>query len=268
VGIGGTVAPGESLNESYRQAVLALHLGRGAGKEVVFFSPFRAEKSEGLPEVMRQLENLRRTVETASFADLEAALDGFLKQVLTLSMHNPEEIRWHLQYGLIRMKDAVEKRLETGKGEAARLHESLVFSLEKAGTTQEMILTFKDALGKLLDLAQGGGAQMAVFSIEKVRDYLAEHFRERLRVVKLARLAGVSPSTLSRYFKKTMGVGLEYYLQELRLEETKRLLKTGSLPVAQIARACGFKTGSHFAHFFREKTGQSPNQFREKYQRS
>ncbi len=264
VGIGVTVAPGESLNESYRQALLGLHLGRGAGKEVVFFGSVHAEKSVGILEIMRLSEKLKRLVETASSADLGSALDGFLNQVLTLSMHNPEEIRWHLQYGLIQMKDAVEKRLFAGKEEASKLHENLVLSLEKAGTTQEIILAFKDALEKLLFLAQGGVALKTAFSMERVRDYLDQHFREPLRAEKIAKLADVSVATLSRHFKKSAGVGLEIYLQNLRIEEAKRLLKTGSLPVFQVAQSCGFKSASHFARFFRRKTGSSPEEFRKK----
>jgi len=68
----------------------------------------------------------------------------------------------------------------------------------------------------------------------------------------------VSAATLSRHFKKATGVGLENYLQALRMEEAKRLLRTGSLPVSQVAKSCGFKPGSHFARFFRRKMGQSP----------
>lgn len=264
VGIGVTVAPGESLNESYRQALLGLHLGRGASKKVVFFSSVHTEKSVGVLEVMRLLEKLKRLVESASSADLGAALDGFLNQILTLSIHNPEEIRWHLQYGLIQMKEAIEKRLFAGKEEASKLHEKLLLSLEKAGTTQEMILAFKDAFEKLLFFSQDGGALTTAFSMERIRDYLDEHFQEPLRAEKLAKRANISVATLSRHFKRTVGVGLESYLQNLRIEEAKRLLNTGSLPIFQVAQSCGFKSASHFTRFFRRKNGCSPEEFRKK----
>jgi AraC-like DNA-binding protein len=264
VGIGATVTLGESLNESYRQALLGLHLGRRASKKVVFFSSVHTEKSVGVLEIMRLLEKLKRLVESASFANLEVVLDGFLNQVLTLSIHNPEEIRWHLQYGLIQMKEAVEKRLFAGKEEASGLHEKLLLALEKAGTTQEMILAFKDAFEKLLFFAQGGGALTTAVSMERIRDYLDEHFREPLRAEKLAKLVNISVATLSRHFKKTTGVGFETYLQNSRIDEAKRLLKNGSLPIFQVAQSCGFKSASHFTRFFRQKIGCSPEEFRKK----
>jgi AraC-like DNA-binding protein len=268
VGIGETVTPGETLFKSYQQAVLALHLGRNSGQEVVFFKPAGVEPAQGILEITRMFRELQRQIETASLSGLEPALDQFLKQVLTLSLNDPEKIRLHLQYGLIRMGETVCARSTLSGQESAQLLEGMVHSMEKAGTTQEMVLAFKDTLEKLLRLTQGQGALQANFSMDKVKNYLDEHFDEPLRVAKLARLAGVSASTLSRWFKKATGLGLETYLQDLRLEKARRLLKTGSLPVEQIARACGFKPGSHFSRFFRRKTGQSPQQFREKSQRS
>jgi AraC-like DNA-binding protein len=268
VGIGESVSPGEILYPSYQQAVLALHLGRGSGQEIVFYKPVQSEASEGILEIADLLRDLKNRVETSSLSGIDPALDEYLKQVLTLSMQDPDGIRLHLQYGLIQMRDTIHARTDLNNAEADRFHRGLVLSLGKAGSTQEMVFAFKDALEKLLRLMEGTGALKTAFSIEKVRDYLDEHFREPLRTAKLARLAGVSASTLSRHFKKTAGVGLETYLQNLRLEEAKRLLKAGSLPVSQVAKTCGFKPGSHFARFFRRKTGQSPQEFRQRSQRS
>jgi two-component system response regulator YesN len=267
VGIGETVVSGEPLNESYRQAVLALHLGRESGKNMIWYGPIGNEKSEGISAILRLLGELRKRLESASYSGLEAVVDEFLEQVLISSLRNPEEIRRHLQYGLIQLLEAVKGRGDLSEGEASDFQGNLIRSLEKAGTTQEMVLAFKDSFERLISLTSGKGTLQAAYSIQKVRDYAADHFREQLKMTRLAKLAGVSVATLSRHFKKATGVGFEIYLQNLRLEEARRLLKTGSLPVAQVARACGFKAGSHFARFFRKKTGFSPQQFRDKSQR-
>ncbi|HXL72468.1 MAG TPA: hypothetical protein VN963_02480, partial [bacterium] len=209
LGIGETVAPGELLNESYRQAVLALHLGRESGREIVSFIPSSAERPEGVLEIIGLLQELKGQIETASSSGLEAILDSYLKQVLTLSLNDPEQVRWHLQYGLIQMRDVIRSRTHFLETEGIKLHENLVLSLEKAGTTQEMVLAFKDGLEKLLHLMQGAGALRYSYSVEKVRNYVVDHFRESLSISRLAKLAGVSISTLSRRFRKATGVGLE-----------------------------------------------------------
>lgn len=264
VGIGETVAPGESLEESYRQAVLALHVGRGEEKQTVFLAPARPEKAEGVLELRRLLLELKERVEKASLANPEEILDGFLHQVLNLSFQNPEEIRWHLQYGLIQLGESVRNRTDLLEKESSQFVEGLILSLEKSGTTQEMVAAFKDALEKILDLIHGRNQPQTVFSIEKIRGHLDARFRGPVKISRLAKMAEVSISTLSRRFKKTTGVGLKTYVQKLRLDEARQMLKTGNLPVTQIAKACGFKSGSYFTRLFRRQMRMSPQEFRKK----
>ena len=180
VGIGETVAPGEALNESFRQAVLALHLGRQSGKKMVFFNPSPEEKTEGLLKLRRLLLGLRRQFETASFSGMESVLDEFLKEVLTLSFQNPEEIRWHLQYGLIHLVEAMRNLTDLGEKETRAFYDGLALSLDGTGTTQEMILAFKEAMEKFMKLTHGKGALAEAASLGKIRDYADRHFRERL----------------------------------------------------------------------------------------
>ncbi len=264
VGIGETVSPGEPLNRSYRQAVLALHLGSYTGKEVVFFDTAREPEAEGLSELRRVLLELKRQLVVASYSDMEMILDGYLKMVLTLSFRSPDEIRWHLQYALIQLVEAVRDRSDLHEQEANWLHQNLARTLEKAVTTQEMILAFRESLSKLSERFGKFKTLKEVYSIEKTKDYIDVHFREPLRVSKLAKFTGVSRSTFSRRFKRLTGMGLETYMQKLRLDEAKRLLKTSGLPVARIGQYCGFKSASYFIHLFQNKTGLSPRKFRQK----
>ncbi len=264
VGIGETVAPGEPLNRSYRQAVLALHLGSYSGKELVFFNAAREPEAEGLSELRRVLLELKRQFVVASYSDMEMVLDGYLKMVLTLSFRSPDEIRWHLQYALIQLVEAVRDRSDLHEQEANWLHQNLARTLEKAVTTQEMVLAFRESLSKLSERFGKFKTLKAVYSIEKTRDYIDGHFREPLRVSRLAKFTGVSSSTFSRRFKRLTGMGLETYVQKLRLGEAKRLLKTSGLPVARIGQYCGFKSASYFIHLFQNKIGLSPRKFRQK----
>jgi AraC-like DNA-binding protein len=116
---------------------------------------------------------------------------------------------------------------------------------------------------KLVAVSRNPGRAREFSSMEKVRDHLERHFREPMKISRLAQMTGVSPATFSRWFKKANGVGLEAYLQDLRLNESRRLLKTGSLPISKIARSCGFKSRPYFVRLFRKKTGTTPTAFRE-----
>ena len=77
----------------------------------------------------------------------------------------------------------------------------------------------------------------------------------------LARLAGVSPRQLERLFRDHLRdtVGATYL--RIRLAQAEHLLRATTLPVIDIALACGFKTASHFSRRFALAYGQSPSAF-------
>src|ERR1019366_1179997 len=130
VGVGETVSPGEPLNPSYRQAVLALHLWKGSEKDIVFFDGGKKGLVTGeFNELRLIIDDLNEAFATASFSDLELLKERFLKQAIQLSFQNPHEVRWHFQYALDRLGETVGVRMDLGKKEARSLRESLARSL-------------------------------------------------------------------------------------------------------------------------------------------
>jgi len=265
VGIGEMVLPGEPLAESYRQAVLALHLGRTSGKNIIFFEKSPKESgSRGFLELRKTQTELDEAFVSGAPSDVEAVKARFLKETLDLSFQNSYETRRHFQYTLLRLTDSMQKRMGLGRIEAEHLRERLVHSLEEAGTLQEMVTVFQDSVAELRKFTEQPSALGKSRNLEQVRDYLDEHSREPLRIQRLAKMAGVSVSTFSRRFKAMAGLGVEAYLQNLRISEAKRLLTSTRFTVARIAGECGFKSVSYFIHLFRKKTGTSPEKFRQR----
>jgi AraC-like DNA-binding protein len=265
VGVGETVAPGEPLNHSYRQAVMAPHLGKEPEKEIVFFEEKGKERMPGgFIQLRLILDELNQAFSNASFSGLEIIKENFLKEALDLSFLNPHEIRWHFRYALDRLAETVAKRMDWEKKETGLLRENLGRSLDAAANIPEMVTAFKNDLTRLEQLMEKPSGLQRNFSMEKARDYLDEHFHEPLPIARLAKMAGVSISTFSRGFKRLTGLGLEAYLQNRRLEEAKRLLKATHLPVSKIARDCGFHSDSYFSRLIRKKMKLSPSDFRQK----
>ncbi len=263
VGIGEMVPPGEPLAESYRQAVLALHLGRTSDKNIIFYEKSTNETgSRSFLELRKTQSELDEAFVSGAVSDMEAIKSRFLKETLDLSFQNSYETRRHFQYALLRLTDTMQKRMGLGKREAEPLRERLVRSLEEAGTLREMLTVFHDSIDELRYFTERPSSLGKKRNLERVREYLEEHWREPLRTQRLAKMAGVSLSTFSRRFKDMAGLGVEAYLQNLRVKEAKRLLTSTRFSVARIAGECGFKSVSYFIHLFRKKTGHSPEKFR------
>ena len=66
--------------------------------------------------------------------------------------------------------------------------------------------------------------------VERVRQYIQEHFCEEISLESIAAACGMSKYYLCHVFKENMGVSVFNYLIWLRMEEARRLLHSG-LPV-------------------------------------
>ncbi|MCF7688789.1 MAG: AraC family transcriptional regulator [Cephaloticoccus sp.] len=99
-----------------------------------------------------------------------------------------------------------------------------------------------------------------VTQISEVLAYLERHYAKPLTVEDLARVAGMSPTSLFRLFKEIMDRSPIDYLIHLRIDKAAQLLRRGGLRVGEVSGAVGFNDSNYFARQFRRITGRSPRQ--------
>ncbi|MBL8541903.1 MAG: helix-turn-helix domain-containing protein [Betaproteobacteria bacterium] len=92
--------------------------------------------------------------------------------------------------------------------------------------------------------------------------WLSEHFRERNAVAGAVKHSMIPERSLKRRFKAATGLTLIDYLQNLRIEEAKRLLETSARSADDISFEVGYEDASFFRRLFRRRTGLSPVQYR------
>jgi len=102
------------------------------------------------------------------------------------------------------------------------------------------------------------------FSIESVITYMHQHYEESLDISALARMANLSPSHFYRVFKREIGQTPMDYLNRIRLEKARRILRSGN-SVTETALQCGFNSTSHFSTCFSRHFGISPSKYRSNY---
>ncbi len=98
--------------------------------------------------------------------------------------------------------------------------------------------------------------------VKKVVEFLEENFTADLSREGLAAAVDLSPDHLSRTFNTITGKRLDEYINELRIEEAKRLLKTTDESVLSIAFQVGFENIRTFNRAFQKITGVVPTEFR------
>ncbi|GGD51456.1 AraC family transcriptional regulator [Paenibacillus nasutitermitis] len=95
-----------------------------------------------------------------------------------------------------------------------------------------------------------------------VRNYMNEHFQQKLEQSELAQLAGYSYDRFRHLFKEINGCSPQRYILNKRLEHARFLLRQSGRSISDIALDSGFSTDAQFCQLFRREHGQSPGKYR------
>jgi AraC-like DNA-binding protein len=98
--------------------------------------------------------------------------------------------------------------------------------------------------------------------IETVVSYIRDHFYEQITLAQIADIVNVSPTHLSRCFKKQTGTSIINYILWLRIDTAKHMLCASNYSVEFIARSTGFSSSKYFNRIFKKYTGHTPSEFR------
>jgi len=98
-------------------------------------------------------------------------------------------------------------------------------------------------------------------SIDKAIKFIKNNYNQKLTVEQLAEESGYSPSHFNSEFVRLVGKSPIRYLNEIRIERAKELLRTGLFSIGEIADSCGFENTYYFSNVFKKYTGVSPSKF-------
>jgi len=98
--------------------------------------------------------------------------------------------------------------------------------------------------------------------VRQSEEWLREHFREDNVVSSAVSHCAIPERSLKRRFKAATGTTLIAYVQNLRIEEAKRLLEEGEGSSDEIAAAIGYENFAFFRRLFKRSTGLTPGEYR------
>jgi two-component system, response regulator YesN len=138
-------------------------------------------------------------------------------------------------------------------------------NIENCTTVASMEQCCQDDVAEILKTFIDKKEKKEYKPIRLIKLYIQEHFGEPVSLEDIAQLVHFSPVYVSTVFKKETGMSFTGYLTDVRMGEAKKLLKTSSFSVAEIARIVGYNDVKHFSKLFIKSVGIKPIEFRKFY---
>ncbi len=185
-----------------------------------------------------------------------------------LSTNPLTNIRYHF---IVTVAMITRRCVEAGMEleQAYRLSDFYILKMDSCNSIQSISQLHNDMAldftGKMLLLKK---SSVISKSIIRCMDFVYNHLNSRITIKELADYTKLSPSYLSRLFKKELGISISDYIAEKKIEKAKNLLKYSDCTFIEIANYLAFSSQSHFIQTFKKAVGLTPKKYRDQYYRT
>jgi AraC-like DNA-binding protein len=150
------------------------------------------------------------------------------------------------------------------------IFDKMIASLEKDGErfliTERALasLLLIEMLGNMLPEYEGNTkiTEKNVSLIYECVDYVNNNYASDISAEECANMLHVSYSYFARLFHAVMGKTFKEYLISVRLAKAKSILLSTSIPITDVAIACGYTNFSYFIAEYKKAFGKTPKQSR------
>lgn len=164
----------------------------------------------------------------------------------------------HYEISLTARRSAEIGRLGAAGQEV--LHELLY--IDDTMTRMELLDRYADLFSRLLpsdqDTTHSGHDVIGVIS-----RYVRDNPEADLSLTAIAERFFVSPTYLSKLFKRTMGIGYCKYVTEQRMQRARELIRHTTAHLDEVSCMVGFDSPSYFSKIFKKLYNLTPIEYRE-----
>jgi len=124
-------------------------------------------------------------------------------------------------------------------------------------------LVLRAAQPRLRERAERSAGGLSGAARRRVLDFVDAHLDSaELSLPRLAAQAHLSEFHFARMFRTSMGCTVHAWVAARRLDHARTLLRDTTLPLADVAAACGYAGASHLSRHVKAGMGATPGQYR------
>ena len=104
-------------------------------------------------------------------------------------------------------------------------------------------------------------------AVVSAEEWIKNHYFQPFGIAELAADVGYEPNYLSSMFKRTTGISIVRYTNQLRIKTAKTLLSSYDVTIKEAAFSCGFSDEKYFMRVFKQLEGITPSQYKSSFGR-
>lgn len=226
-------------------------------ENIDYISKNDVKKGNKQGRIMDRLSEILSCIEIYELKKIESILSEE-EELLCNEANTPEDIKKICMAFIVELQNAIhtkypEKKLTT------------VPALDLVNIIMGKNYFFEvfDILRSFVNgLAETFSSNTTDSTILKVLEYIKNNFKENLKLEFLGDLFNCNSAYLGKKFKGYTGVPFNTYLDVIRIEAAKKLLKNTDFKIYQISKLVGYSNTDYFFQKFKKHTNMTPKKYK------
>ncbi|BCK00691.1 helix-turn-helix transcriptional regulator [Anaerocolumna chitinilytica] len=140
--------------------------------------------------------------------------------------------------------------------------DEMILRMELTNNITEIYEMMKNVLATITNAVSKSKKSIYSQPVRKIIDYLYSHYSEKITLEDLSNLTRLSTYYISNLIKSETGLSLNDNINNIRIEQSKKLLLEKNSSILEVAQSVGFHYQNHFAAVFKKYCGISPSDYR------
>jgi two-component system, response regulator YesN len=261
VGVGRIYRNISMINESYMEASRAAYYRLIKGNDnIIFYKDIKNNQNEKYQYPSELEAKLQLSIKQGNSHAVEEILKD-LRNYIKNTVITPEAAQC-IGFGIINAVIKGITEIGINPEECFNDHKEMLLT-RPFETVDDLGIRLTEFCTGICNYIEGQKDSKNYDLFEKINDIVNMKFMEHtICLENIASECGISPSYVSRFYKIQTGYPLMQYIDMLRMNEVKKMLKNSDLSLKDILQQVGYLDQSNFTRRFKAKEGVTPMQYR------
>lgn len=148
-------------------------------------------------------------------------------------------------------------------GVTMRTSDKMIAQLDKVEDEKDIKLLLEYAAVEYYILLNNNSEKYDSKIINEMIGFVNDNLYHDINNKSVSKYMNMNTAYLSTLFKRETGIALKNYISDMKIKESKYLLRNTSMSIHEISTTLNFCSQSHFTDKFHQKTGYTPKRYQD-----